>query len=235
MDTKRITNPELAFHYCINIAKEIREDVLRSVALQVLKENKQTFLSIKGSDWQHHNYAGGLIVHTCNVALNAIRFGEFYKDVVCMDLIRFCSLMHDVGKPFDYQRQTEFANENVLSMNQTLLGHGFEGTCYIANKLRNEYNNKEYFVPKDYVDKVITQVSHCIGAHMDGFGACAKQQMFEVLIISCADKVDAFLEQTILKRDIDSFVIGTGETFYKSVVDWDKVSLVRNIPQEDLH
>ena len=235
MDTKRITNPELAYHYCVNIAKEIREDVLRNVALQVLKENKQTFLSIKGSDWQHHNYAGGLIVHTCNVALNAIRLGEFYKESVCMDLIRFCSLMHDVGKLFDYQSQTEFPNENTLSMNQSLLGHGFEGACYIANKLQEKYNNKKFLVPKDYANKVIAQVSHCIGAHMDGFGACAKQQMFEVLIIGCADKMDAYLEQTIVKDNHGFFEVGTGEVFYKSAVDWKKVSLDHNILQDDLH
>lgn len=233
MSTKRITNPELAFHYCVCIAKDIKETVLRNVALQVLKENKQAFLTIKGSNWQHHNYAGGLIVHTCNVSMNAIRLGEFYKDSVCMDLLRFCSLMHDVGKIFDYQSQTEFTNENILSMSQSLLGHGFEGACYIANKLQKEYSNKEFLVPKDYTDKVIAQVSHCIGAHMDGFGACAKQQMFEVLIIGCADKVDAYLEQTIIKDDQASFVIGTGEVFYKSAVDWKKVSMGCNILQDE--
>lgn len=236
MNNKRITNPELAFQYCKNIAQDIHEIVLRTVALQVLEENRELFLTIKGSDWQHHNYAGGLIVHTCNVTLNAIRLGEFYKDFVCMDLIKFCSLMHDVGKLFDYKNQIEFANGHSLSMNQALLGHGFEGANYISNKLQIEYARDDISTPKEYVKNVIAQVSHCIGAHMDGFGACAKQQMFEVLIISCADKVDAYLEQTIVENREDSIIIGTGETFYKASIDTIKVRFLdKNTLRDALH
>lgn len=86
-------------------------------------------------------------------------------------------------------------------MNQALLGHGFEGAIYVTGKLKTSYEDDDISVSKDYIKSVITQVTHCIGAHMDGFGACAKQQMFEVLIIGCADKVDAYLEQTIVRDD----------------------------------
>ena len=60
MKNKRITKPQLAFQYCKEIAKSINECVLRTVALQILRENEEIFLTVKGSDWQHHNYAGGL-------------------------------------------------------------------------------------------------------------------------------------------------------------------------------
>ena len=143
--------------------------------------------------------------------------------------------MHDVGKLFDYESQTEFSNKNTLSMNQALLGHGFEGAIYVAGKLETAYTDNDISVSKDYVKAVITQVTHCIAAHMDGFGACAKQQMFEVLIIGCADKVDAYLEQTIVRDDENSFVIGTGETFYKAFADTMKVFPVANILRDDLH
>ena len=219
MINKRITKPQLAFQYCKGIAKSINEIVLRRVSLQVLEENEEIFLTVKGSDWQHHNYAGGLIVHTCNVTLNAIRLGEFYGNVVNMDMIKFCSLMHDVGKLFDYESQTEFSNNNETSMCQALLGHCFEGASYIADKLKAAYSSDNISVSRNYIDKVIAQVSHCIGANMDGFGACAKQQMFEVLIIGCADKVDAYMEQTIVEDRHNSFVVGTGEMFYRSVID----------------
>lgn len=112
MENKRITKPQLAFQYCKEIAKSINEYVLSTVALQILRENEEIFLTVKGSDWQHHNYAGGLIVHTCNVTLNAIRLGEFYGNSVNLDMIKFCSLMHDVGKLFDYERRDQH-EENV--------------------------------------------------------------------------------------------------------------------------
>lgn len=235
MENKRITKPQLAFQYCKEIAKSINEYVLSTVALQVLRENEEIFITVKGSDWQHHNYAGGLIVHTCNVTLNAIRLGEFYGDSVNLDMIKFCSLMHDVGKLFDYESQTEFSNKNTLLMNQALLGHGFEGAIYVTGKLETAYADNDISVSKDYAKAVITQVTHCIAAHMDGFGACARQQMFEALIIGCADKVDAYLEQTIVRDDENSFVIGTGETFYKAFADTMKVFPVANILRDDLH
>lgn len=191
---------------------------------------------MKGSDWQHHNYAGGLIVHTCNVALNAIRIAKFYEDLVCLDLVKFCALMHDVGKLFDYEPQTEFGNKNEIFMNQALLGHSFEGAVYVASTLQKTYSEDAISAPPEYVKKVLAQVSHCIGAHMDGFGACARQQMFETLIIGCADKVDAYLEQTIVEEDEQSVVVGTGERFYRASVDPYEVALFGESPLRlDLH
>ena len=64
MDKERIIDPLLAFKKCKIIAESINESVLKTVALQILDENKASFITLKGSDWQHHNYAGGLIVHT---------------------------------------------------------------------------------------------------------------------------------------------------------------------------
>lgn len=220
MRKKRIRDPQLAFDYCREIACDIKESTLKKVALQVLEENREVLVSAKGSDWEHHNYAGGLIVHICNVTQNAIQLAEFYDGMVNMDLLKFCALMHDIGKTFDYKNNSEFPNKNTPVMNQALLGHSFEGACYIAGKLETEYFKGTVHVTKEYAKKVITQVSHCIGAHMDGFGACAKQKMFEVVIIGCADKIDAYLEQTILEDREDSFVIGTGEVFYKSFALW---------------
>lgn len=70
---------------------------------------------------------------------------------------------------------------------------------------------------------------------MDGFGACSKQQMYEVLIIGCADKVDSYLEQTVVDDNEYSFTIGTGETFYKASVDPNEVLPIWDNPlQEDL-
>lgn len=221
---KRIREPQKAFQCCKEIAQSIEEVVLRRVALQVLEENKYLYLSLKGSDWQHHNYAGGLIVHTCNVALNSIKLAEFYKDFVCMDLVKFGSLMHDVGKLFEYECQAKFTNDNNnTSINRALLGHSFEGASYISNKLKLEYDRKDILAQEDYAKNVITQATHCVGAHMNSFGACAKKQMLEVIIIGCADKIDAYLECTIVEDNQNSFVNGYGETIYRSEVSPKKV------------
>lgn len=225
MNLESIKDPLVAFEKCKSIAESIDEPVLRKVAVQVLDENKEEFLSIKGSDWEHHNYAGGLIVHICSVAINAVRTAEFYDDSVNLDLVRFGALMHDVGKLFDYRPQTEYANSNDKSINQALLGHSVEGVTYIIHKLQEAYANDSIVAAKEYATKAVVQAAHCVGAHMDDFGACAKQQMLEVLIIGCADKVDAYMGQTVVKKDESRgcFVVGTGETFYKASISSSRV------------
>lgn len=225
MNLESIKDPLVAFEECKNIALDIDEPVLRKVALQVLDENKEKFLSIKGSDWEHHNYAGGLIVHVCSVAFVATQMAKFYGDSVNLDLVRFGALMHDVGKLFDYRPQTEYVNSNDKSINRALLGHSVEGVAYIMRKLQEAYVDDSVIVDKEYVIKAVVQAAHCVGAHMDDFGACAKQQMLEVLIIGCADKVDAYIGQTVVKEDESRgyYVIGTGETFYKASISSAKV------------
>ena len=54
-------------------------------------------------------------------------------------------------------------------------------------------------------------------------------------LTALAKKRDAYLEQTIVRDDENSFVIGTGETFYKATVDTMKVFSVENILRDDLH
>lgn len=81
-------------------------------------------------------------MHTCNVTLNAISLAEFYKEKVNIDLVKFCALMHDVGKLFDYEAQQEYVRANTVSMNQALLGHSFEGASYISKMLENAYSKK---------------------------------------------------------------------------------------------
>ena len=210
-------NVEEAFHISVNIAHQINEPVLRKVAVDVLMENRKALTTLKGSDWQHHNYAGGLIVHICNVTQSAVKLAEFYGDKVNHDLVKFCALMHDIGKVADYSEQVEFPNSNVMYMNQALLGHSFEGAMYVVEKLQSAYEADTRDVSGEYKDTMVIQATHCIGAHMDGFGACAKQQMLEAVLIGCADKIDAYMEQTIVEDKGDSVVLGTGETFYKSL------------------
>ena len=150
---------------------------------------------------------------------------KFYGDSVNLDLVRFGALMHDVGKLFDYRPQTEYVNSNDESINRALLGHSVEGVAYIMRKLQEAYADDSVIVDKEYVIKAVVQAAHCVGAHMDDFGACAKQQMLEVLIIGCADKVDAYIGQTVVKEDESRgyYVIGTGETFYKASISSAKV------------
>lgn len=211
----KITKPEEAFELCINIAESIENIQLQHVARKVLLDNKKNFLRIKGSNWQHHNYPGGLIVHTCNVTLISIYIANFYGGRISTDLVKFASLLHDVGKLFDYNMNDSFQERQNPSINQLLLGHCYEGARYIEQELQDEYTKNPDAECR--ADEVITQCIHCIGAHMENwYGAVSHHHMFEVLIIGKADCIDAYLEQTILDEDeTGMFTLGTGDVFYR--------------------
>lgn len=222
--TKEIKNPDLAFVKSIEIAKSIHNIILRNTALEILKDNEQAFKSIKGSDWQHHNYKGGLIVHTYNVTKTAVNIAEYYAERVDTDLVKFGALMHDVGKLFDYSLSDTFVINQNVSMNQSLLGHGYEGASYVHRVLLNNIKNQDNYLViqgNEYIESLISQCIHVIGCHMEGFGAISKQQMLEAMIISKADCLDAYLCQTVMEenKETNEFVVGTGEKFYRSVIN----------------
>lgn len=50
----------------------------------------------------------------------------------------------------------------------------------VMRKLQEAYADDSVIVDKEYAIKAVVQAAHCVGAHMDNFGACAKQQMLKL-------------------------------------------------------
>lgn len=207
---ERVTEPNKAYDICLELAEGIKESVLKKSALETLEKYKTRFLTYKGSDFEHHNYEGGLIVHTCNVTLIARELGKFYEDKISMDLLIFCALTHDVGKLFDYNSGGEMAKE--------LLGHIYEGASYIDGLLRRMYNADSIKVSGDYAHSVATQCVHCITSHKSSEGI-TEPEMFEAVIIENANKIESSLEQEITEETDEYIVFNTGKKFYKSCID----------------
>ena len=193
-----------AFDDCMRLAKSIDNVLLRTTAVRILEENKDDLLICKGSNWQHHNFCGGLIKHMYSVMSLSISVAKEYKDRISMDILKFSALFHDIGKVFDYSRTAITPpNMHISAFNQELLGHAYEGASYVGRILREEYVNLEQGELTTEYFKLMCQCEHCILTHMEP----TKQKMLEATIIGHIDTIDAFATQTSWDRTNEEYVI----------------------------
>jgi 3'-5' exoribonuclease len=89
---------------CIN---SIKDEKLKQFVLDIYTKNKDLLLISPAAKLMHHNYIGGLMVHTleCVKYANA-NMEVFFQRVNRDDVVAAC-LLHDIGKIFEYKVDTE--------------------------------------------------------------------------------------------------------------------------------
>ena len=85
----------------------INDEKLQKFVLSVYEENKEKILVSPAAKLMHHNYIGGLMVHT----LECVKYAEgiislFFQKVNRDEVIAAC-LLHDIGKIFEYKVDLE--------------------------------------------------------------------------------------------------------------------------------
>ena len=71
------------------------------------EKNKEQLLIAPGAKMMHHNYMGGLLIHTLECAEYAETItGMFFQRVKKDNIIAAC-LLHDIGKVFEYTIDTD--------------------------------------------------------------------------------------------------------------------------------
>jgi len=101
----------------IRRAEEIRDGDLRRVTLELLREPRISFTRVEpriefwespAAPKKHHAYPGGLLDHTLGVTEIALQLIRVYEDVygasVDHDLVVAASLLHDLFKYYQYER-----------------------------------------------------------------------------------------------------------------------------------
>lgn len=86
---------------------KIKDENLRIFVSKIYEDNKEKLLVAPAAKLMHHNYIGGLMVHT----LECVKYAEvnmetFFQRVNHDDVIAAC-LLHDIGKVFEYTIDTE--------------------------------------------------------------------------------------------------------------------------------
>lgn len=86
---------------------KIKDDKLREFISKIYNNNKEKLLIAPAAKMMHHNYIGGLIVHTLECLNYAeVNMNAFFQKVN-RDEVYAAALLHDIGKIFEYTIDTE--------------------------------------------------------------------------------------------------------------------------------
>ena len=90
------------YNKLVEYINKISDSKLKDFVAKIYEENKTSILTAPGAKMMHHNYIGGLMVHT----LECLQYADVNLDVffqrVNRDEVYAACLLHDIGKVFEY-------------------------------------------------------------------------------------------------------------------------------------
>lgn len=93
---------EQTYDALVEYINKISDEKLRSFVSNIYEENKEQLLVAPGAKAMHHNYIGGLMVHTLECVQYAeVNLNAFFQRVNRDEVYAAC-LLHDIGKVFEY-------------------------------------------------------------------------------------------------------------------------------------
>ena len=85
-----------------NYINKISDEKLKTFVAEIYAKNKDKILVTPGAKLMHHNYIGGLMVHTLECLQYAeVNLNAFFQRVNKDEVYAAC-LLHDIGKIFEY-------------------------------------------------------------------------------------------------------------------------------------
>lgn len=91
----------------VEYINKIQDEKLKNFVLNIYNENKEKILVAPAAKLMHHNYIGGLMVHTHECLKYAeTMFGMFFQRVNHDEVYAAC-LLHDIGKIYEYKVDLE--------------------------------------------------------------------------------------------------------------------------------
>lgn len=172
------------------LVSEVSDDVLRTIARAALEELSAYWVTVPGAVSVHHNYKGGTLIHSYNVALKAKALAEVTEGAN-VDLAIVGGLLHDIGKLFTYRMNGATIDRTA---NGRLYEHIFIGAEFIGNFAGNLH---DIDVEEPYTYAKIRMLRHIILSHHGTleFGSPVTPQSIEAYIVHYADALDATNEQ----------------------------------------
>lgn len=173
-ETIDITMYEDRVHYFIGL---IQDQTLKCIVEGLLFNHyRAQFLKWPAAVSVHHNYSGGLIQHTANVAKIAYTLADSYANIN-MDLIIAGALLHDAGKMIEYTEDCKISEAG------TLCDHISYGKSLI------EQYCMMYQIP---IDNTIQHLIHIVLSHhgKKEWGSPKIPATQEAFIVHMADYID---------------------------------------------
>ena len=113
---------------------KIEKAELRTFVANLFEENKEKFKIMPAAKLMHHNYIGGLLVHTVECAQFAeLNLPAFAANINSDNIYAAC-LLHDFGKIFEYTIDTETGLiDYAPGFRETWISHSQYGFCICMN------------------------------------------------------------------------------------------------------
>lgn len=174
--------------YCLLC--DVKDDMLRNLALSLLEELKEAWLVVPGAKSIHHAFIGGTLIHSLSVAKLAKSMAADIPDAN-IDLCTVGGFLHDIGKLYTY-------NLNGVTIEMTdegmLYEHLFMGAEFIGTFAENTVS-----VDDSYVAAKLEMLRHIILSHhgKQEYGAVVPPHSIEAHIVYHADSVDSAAQQVM--------------------------------------
>ena len=198
-------------------AIEIKDDLLRNLAVDILEQLRTKWLEVPGAKSVHHAFVGGTLVHCLSVANIAKSISANIpqsNDELCF----VGGLLHDLGKLFTYRLDGITVEMTDAGM---LYEHTFIGAEFIGN-----FAEGQLWYNEDAMEAKLEILRHIILSHhgLLEYGAAVPPLCVEAHVVSYADGVDASVQQVI------------EQSAKKGEVKWtDKIYTLSNRPHLNTH
>lgn len=160
-----------------------KDEKIHDFLLDFVKQNADKFTTVPAATDHHHNYKGGLLIHTSEVFANCVGVANAptNADKIDTDVLYLSAWMHDMGKMEVYRMEGD--EIKIDSEKERRIGH-----ITISNQMFTEAATK-YGLDKD----LICAVSHCILSHHERreWGAATEPDTIEAHILCRADFISS--------------------------------------------
>ncbi|MCD7781356.1 MAG: HD domain-containing protein [Methanosphaera sp.] len=187
---RKSQNPQKEEEYLENIIESIDNPDLKELIETIILEPSfyNDFKKAPAAKIHHHNYPGGLLVHTNEVVKICESISEIYEDID-RDLLITGAILHDIGKVETY----EYDNNDNISINEDgyLLDHIYVGTRII------EKTTESIGLDGELRRKIIHMILSHHGDTSLGWGSAVSPRIPEAMVLHYADDISAKITKSL--------------------------------------
>lgn len=95
------------FNKIIEVVNNFKDENLKKFVFDILVNNKEKFIICPAAKQMHHNYIGGLVIHTYECVEMAQAVLPKVKKYLNKDEVIAAAILHDIGKIYEYEINLE--------------------------------------------------------------------------------------------------------------------------------